>query len=352
MAPRLTHDIIVIGTSKGGVEALSRLVAQLPRDLPASVFVVLHLAPDYRSLLPDILSRVGPLPARHPEDYEPLQQGRIYVAPSDHHLLVEPGHVRVVRGPLENGHRPAVDPLFRSAARAYGERVVGVVLTGALNDGTSGLLAVKSQGGVAVVQEPEDAACPDMPRSALEYVKADHRVRLSELGALLNKLARKPVRAARKRPPSRMMEQEVKVQLSDPGSTNRAPAAGEPSLFSCPDCGGVLFELEDTGMLRYRCRVGHAFTGEALTHGQLLSVEAALWAAVRALEENAALARRMASRARERNHSHSAQRYDERALSAERQALAIRHVATAHVSRNQAATAAAEEEDEARGQPS
>ena len=333
MARRLTHDIIVIGASMGGVEALSQLVAQLPPRLAASVFIVLHVSPDSRSLLPEILSRMGPLPAVHPVDHEPLEHGRIYVAPNDHHLLVEPGHVRVVRGPMENGHRPAVDPLFRSAARAYGARVVGVVLTGALSDGTAGLVAVKSQGGIAVVQDPEDAYCPDMPRSALEYVSADHRVRLSELGALLGRLARKPVRAARKRAPSRRLEQEVKVAAGAQVPTDQAPAQAQPSYFSCPDCGGVLFEMDETRLLRYRCRVGHAYTGEMLAHEHVYAVDSALWAAVRALEENAALARRMASNARARNHPLAAHRYEVRAQTAEGQARAVRHVALAHAPR-------------------
>ncbi len=348
MAQRLTHDIIVIGASTGGVEALSQLAAQLPADLPASVLVVLHVAPDHRSFMPEILTRMGPLTACHPKDYEPLQHGRIYVAPSDHHLLLELGHVRVVRGPLENGHRPAVDPLFRSAARIYGPRVVGVVLTGALNDGTAGLLAVKSQGGIAVVQDPVDAFCSDMPRSAMEYVDVDHSVRLSELGALLGKLARQPVRAVRKRGSSlRKMDQEVRAAA---GKLNKTPEdEGDPSHFSCPDCGGVLFEMDEAGLLRYRCRVGHAFTGEALTHGQLHSVDTALWAAVRALEENAALARRMAGRARERKYEHSARRYDERAHTAEQQAIAVRHVALAH---SPPAVDSLDDEERRRGKPS
>jgi two-component system chemotaxis response regulator CheB len=347
MARRVHHDIVVIGASMGGVEALSQLVAQLPEDLPAVVCIVLHVAAEHRSLLPEILSRVGPLPARHPRDYEPLEQGRIYVAPNDHHLLLEEGHVRVLKGPLENGHRPAVDPLFRSAARVYGPRVVGVVLTGARNCGTAGLLAVKSQGGLAVVQDPEDAACADMPRSALEYVNVDHCVRLSKMGTLLSQLVATPVRLTRKRPKSPLLEQEVEVLKGNPEATNQPPAHGHPSHFSCPDCGGVLFELNDTGLLRYRCRVGHAYTGEALDHGQQHSVDSALWAAIRALEENAALARRLAGRARERSQAHSARRYNERAQAAEQQAQAIRELAMQGKTQNGRSTLPGEAEEEA-----
>lgn len=328
MARRKTHDLVVIGASMGGVEALSELVAQLPEDLPAAVCIVLHIAAEHRSYLPQILTRAGPLPALHPQDHSPLERGHIYVAPNDHHLLVEEGEVRVVKGPLENGHRPAVDALFRSAARAYGSQVIGVVLTGARNCGTAGLLAVKSQGGIAVVQDPEDATCPDMPRSAMRYVSVDHCVRLSQMGALLGRLVRTPVKAVRKRRVPKIMEQEVSVLVGRPEATNRPPEGGVPSHFSCPDCGGVLFEMNDKGLLRYRCRVGHGYTGEALDAGQVHNVDSALWAAIRALEENAALARRLSARAREQNQQHSAHRYDERAQEAETQANAVRRLAT------------------------
>ncbi|WP_164008899.1 chemotaxis protein CheB [Pyxidicoccus trucidator] len=323
------RDIIVIGASMGGVEALSSLAQQLPRDLPAAVLVVLHLAPQHKSVLPDILSRAGELPARHPKDGEPLEPGRVYVAPNDRHLVVEPGKVRVVKGPRENGHRPAVDTLFRSAARAYGPRVVGVVLTGALDCGTAGLLAVKTQGGIAVVQDPQDAFCPDMPRSALEYVAVDHRVRLRELGPLLERLVATPVPPREKgRPrPSRQLEAEVKtLTLNEDTVAGAPPKYGTPSHYSCPDCGGVLFEMDEEGLLRFRCRTGHGYTSKALVAGQQQGVDEALWAALRALEESAALARRMAARARENNHPHSATRFEERAEAAEAQVLVLREL--------------------------
>lgn len=323
------HDVIVVGASMGGVEALSALAEQLPRDLPAAVLMVLHLAAQQKSLLPQILSRRSPLPVSHPEDGEALKPGHIYVAPADHHLVVEPGKVRLVKGPKENGHRPAVDTLFRSAARAYGPRVVGVVLTGALDDGTAGLLAVKKQGGIAVVQDPRDAFCPDMPRSALEYVAVDHCEPLRELGPLLERLVATPVklRGPKPTPPSRQLSEEVKSMTIETQTLSGAPPEyGEPSHFSCPDCGGVLFEMDDEGLLRFRCRTGHGYTSEALAAGQQAGVEEALWAAMRALEESAALSRRMAAQARERNHAHTAQRFDERAKATEAQVLVLREV--------------------------
>ncbi|NOK39560.1 chemotaxis protein CheB [Corallococcus exercitus] len=321
-----THDIIVIGASTGGVEALTLLARQLPADLAATVLVVLHVSSQHRSYLPEILTRSGPLKAHHPRDGEALEKGRIYVAPNDRHLLLEPGRVRVMKGPRENGHRPAVDPLFRSAASAYGPRVVGVVLTGALDCGTAGLLTVKKEGGVAVVQDPRDALCPDMPRSALEFVAVDHCVPMGEMTSLLTRLVSQPVKS-RPRKRSRQVETEVTAMTVDIPLMEEPPALTEfakPSHFSCPDCGGVLFELDEEGFMRFRCRTGHGYTGEALSGSQQHRLDAALWAALRALEESAALARRMAARAKERNHIHSAERFDERALAAEAQVELLR----------------------------
>ena len=186
------HDIVVVGASAGGVEALAGLAASLPTGLPAAVFVVLHVPSTGTSALPDILARKGPLPASHVKGGEPIEPGRIYIAPPDHHLLLRQGHMHLSRGPRENGHRPAVDPLFRSAAREYATRVVGVILSGALDDGTAGLLAIKSRGGVAVVQDPGDAIYPGMPGNALEVVKVDHVVPAGAMGEVLARLVTEP----------------------------------------------------------------------------------------------------------------------------------------------------------------
>jgi two-component system chemotaxis response regulator CheB len=187
-----THDVVVIGASAGGVEAISTVVAQFPRDLRAVVLVVLHVSRG-RSVLPEILTRAGRLPAVHPRDGDPLEYGRIYVAPPDHHLTVESARARVVHGPTENGCRPAVDPLFRSAARVYGPRVIGVVLTGALDDGTAGLAAVKEAGGLAIVQDPDDAFASSMPRSAAAFVAVDHVAPVGEIGVLITGLTREEI---------------------------------------------------------------------------------------------------------------------------------------------------------------
>lgn len=317
------HDIIVIGASAGGVEALMDVVQTLPRDLPAALFVVLHIPPDGPSALPKILSAAGVLPAAHPHDGEPIEHGRIYVAPPDNHLLVEDGCVRVVRGPRENRYRPAVDPLFRSAARAYGPRVIGVVLSGMLDDGSAGMISIASRGGIGVVQEPDDALFPGMPQSAIKNDSPAHIVPVAQIGPLLIRLAREPARAVPQEVP-RDMDNEVNSAEFDMGAIEDPTKPGTPSVFGCPECGGVLWEMQEGTMLRYRCRVGHAFTADSLMAEQSLHLEAALWAALRGLEEKAALVHRLAERARERSHTMLADRYTEQERDALQHATVLR----------------------------
>jgi two-component system chemotaxis response regulator CheB len=306
----LSHDIIVMGASTGGVEALSRVVYGLHADLPAAVFVVLHVPAQSTSALPLILKRAGPLPARHAVDGEPIQPGRIYVAPPDFHLLVELGYVRLVRGPRENRNRPAVDPLFRSAARAYGPRVIGVILTGALNDGTAGLLAVKRRGGLAVVQDPADAFFPSMPESALEYVKTDYCLPLAEIGSTLSRLAYEPAPEETAYPLPAEMEVEAKILEMDEKVMDSDQRPGKISAFTCPECKGPLWELRDGELLRFRCRQGHAFTGESMIAEQSEEVEAALWTALNILQESAQMSQRMAAEARQRNRQYAAAHFE------------------------------------------
>lgn len=320
------HDIIVIGASAGGLEALNKLVAGLPKDLPAALFIVVHIRAETKSFLPDILSRYGPLPAAHPKDYERIEHGRIYVAPPDYHLLVKSGYIRLVQGPKENGTRPAVDPLFRTAARAYGRRVVGVVLSGTLDDGTEGLIELKRLGGVAVVQNPDDALFSGMPSSAIEYAKVDHILPLSSIAPALVGLAHEPV-----------VEDGGKAVSSESGIDGNSDIVevdgaglrqqghpGPASNFTCPDCGGTLFQVQGKGLLKFRCRVGHAYSGQTLVAGQSESQEVALWAAIRSLEERAELMHKMAKNARERKNIKSAERYEMQAKEAEQRADSIR----------------------------
>jgi two-component system chemotaxis response regulator CheB len=308
------RDIIVVGASVGGVEALVMLVRNLPRNLPAAIFVVLHIPADSPSLLPEILGRAGPLEATQAKDNEEIIHGHIYIAPPNNHLLVEQGRVRVVHGPRENRHRPAVDPLFRSAAIAYGSRVTGVILTGALDDGTAGMLAVKRRGGIAIIQEPDEALYPSMPRSVEAHVDVDYILPVAEIGPLLNNLAREAGKASPKEeggnPMAENLEKEVKQTELDVSEFTANEQSGKPSAFSCPECGGVLWEIQDGDLLRFRCRVGHAYSVESVLAGQDEALEDALWTAMKTLEENADLSRRLAKQAKERGSDWLAHRFE------------------------------------------
>lgn len=319
------RDIVVIGASAGGVEAVASLIEALPRDLAAAVFVVVHFPPHTTSVLPRIITRRGGMTAMHPQDGTPIELGCVYVAPPDRHLLVENGHVRLVRGPRENGARPAVDPLFRSAARAYGARVIGVVLTGNLDDGTAGLMAVKSRGGLAMVQDPEDALYAGMPSSALRHVQADHVAPLSEIPGILVRHVGEPVEQKGAGPVAQQQNHEVDISEMDREALE-GPRDGIPSGYACPECHGGLWEVDEGGLLRFRCRVGHAFSIENLLAAQGSAMDAALWAAYRALEERAALTARMGARMEERGQTSLAERYREQTAETLQRAELIRRV--------------------------
>jgi two-component system chemotaxis response regulator CheB len=320
------RDIVVIGASAGGVAALKQIVSRLPADLPAALFVVLHVPADAPSALPEILQRSGPLPALHAEHGALIEHGRIYVAPPDNHLLVRRGHVQVVRGPRENRHRPAVDPLFRSAALAYGPRVVGVVISGALDDGTAGLLAIKQRGGITVVQNPDTALHSGMPESALAHVPIDHCLAPEAIGPLLRTLASVPAPVYRLGSAEPTMEREIAISDMDIRELQRPDRPGTPSGFSCPECDGTLWELSEGDLIRFRCRVGHAYTAGSLLAEQDDALESALWAALRALEERASLARRLLARAEHSGHTLAAAQFGQQVADAEHRANTIRRV--------------------------
>jgi two-component system chemotaxis response regulator CheB len=301
------RDVVVIASSAGGIEALRDVLRGVPVDYDGVMLVVLHMPAGGGMALPKILDRAGPLPAAPAVDGEPLKVGRVYVCVADHHLLIGDGHVHVRRGPRENGHRPAADPLFRSAARYFGTRVVGVVLSGTLSDGTAGLSAVRRQGGVAIVQEPSDALYGGMPTSALDSVGADFVVPAAKIGPLLATLAREDG-PADEPTPDETLRKEVALMEGDHDPVRNHP--GRPSPWPCPDCNGVLWEIDDD-VLRFRCRVGHAWSAESLIHEQGAAVEAALWVALRALEDRATLNRTLAERARAGGRSLSAGRFAE-----------------------------------------
>lgn len=324
------HEIIVIGASAGGVEPLITLVRGLPAHLPAALFVVLHVPAERRSQLPAIFNRAGTLLALHPMGSAPIRHGCIYVAPPDHHLLIRPGVVMTHRGPRENGHRPAVDPLFRTAAHAYGPQVVGVVLSGTQDDGTLGLLAIKRHGGVAVVQDPDDTLYPQMPQSALRRVDVDYRLPVAELAPVLDRLASSPAATVGFVPVLAQDPAAVPRDAATPEAredTERMQTQGDhavPSVYSCPDCGGVLWEVKGEGAPSYRCRVGHAFTEDGVVDEQDAALERTLWVALKILEERVSLLRRVARRAERMGHERVVERKQADAAEAERQAARLR----------------------------
>jgi len=303
------HDVVVIGASSGGVEALSKVLGSLPGDLAAAVFVVLHVSPDAPSYLPAILNRAGQIPAAHAVDQEPIRRGRVYVAPPGMQTYVHRGRLAVRRGPVENLHRPAIDPLFRTAAHHYGPRVIGIVLSGALDDGAAGMLAVKRAGGVAIVQDPNDAAFPSMPMRALERIDADFCVPIEQVGALVVELVASGVDDA--------LPAEVALETVDEAPSPQAARASEelgpPAGITCPDCSGALWEIHEGTSIRYRCRVGHAYSEEAIARAQEGSVDRAMWTALRAVEERVALLEKLAEQAERRGQSGVAAVFRERA---------------------------------------
>lgn len=316
-------SLVVVGASAGGVEALQRFARALPADFAAPILVVLHASPTGRSYLPEILTRAGRIPATHARDGEELERGHIYIAPPDCHLLVFDGHITVAKGPRENGHRPAIDPLFRSASAAYDGRVAGVVLSGTLDDGTVGLHQIKARGGATLVQDPGDALYADMPANAIAYVRPDFVQGVEELVDTLVGLT------ASSGPPKG--RNGAMADPDDPTRAAPAPSAevaqpGEMVSFSCPECGGTLWEVEAGETASYRCRVGHAYTLHSLVERHGETAERALWAAYRALEERAAMSRRVSRRLADRGRIESSGRFERQAQVAENQARDLKRV--------------------------
>jgi two-component system chemotaxis response regulator CheB len=281
------HDIVVIGSSAGGVQALRELVGSFQNNLTASIFIVQHLAPDHLSFLPEILSKNGPLPAVHPKDGELIRQGTIYVALPDHHLIIDHDRILVKRGPKENNFRPSIDALMRSAAYWYGPSVIGVVLTGYLNDGTSGLWSVRQFGGTTIVQDPADAAHPDMPRNVMEYIDVNYSLPLAKIGELINTLTQKPVHTSPQT--DKLLQTRMKAEIEVAAQQNALSKGinhmGEKTDLTCPECGGALVGIEEGATIRYRCHTGHGFSSAALWAGIAETVETKLWQTLRSMEE-------------------------------------------------------------------
>ena len=324
-----TRDTIVIGASAGGVQALSKLVADLPADLPAAVFIVLHIPSNAPSLLPAILAREADLSVEHAIDGEPIVRRKIYVAPPDHHLLIEDALVKLVHGPKENLHRPSIDALFRSAARWAGPRVIGVVLTGARDDGRVGMRAIQQRGGITIVQDPAEAPFPSMPLSVMQGIKVDYSLPLSEIAPLLFKLSQETAAEEGRYPVHDDLEIEARIAEQEMESSELIASVeklGKISKLTCPDCHGALWEIRDEDILRYRCHVGHAFSAESLNEGQSQMLEIALWSAVRALEEQMILANRIVERARRANQMRAARLFEKRAREAEAHSSFLRNL--------------------------
>ena len=290
-----TKDIVVIGASAGGMDALQKLVAPLPRELPASLFIVWHLSPGARSILPAILSKAGKLPATMPADGDRIERGRIYVAPNDHHMLLENGYIRVARGPKENRFRPAVDPLFRSAAYVYGPRVIGIVLTGALDDGTAGLWTIKLRGGTAIVQEPSEALIRSMPLNALDNVAVDYKLPVAEIGEILPQLVREsaPEPLGVGAEEDEKTGHEIRISKEREALSEGTLGFGELSPFTCPECHGVLSMLREGKIIRFRCHTGHALSASTLLSAASEDIERRLWDAARAVDETVMLLNRL-----------------------------------------------------------
>jgi two-component system chemotaxis response regulator CheB len=309
-APDHQH-VVCIGASAGGIAALKELVAKLPPDFAAPVCVAMHIAPYRPSALAQILSRTGALRAVQPEDGDVAEPGLIYVAPPDRHLVFLDGRLRLGTGPLEHHTRPAVDPLFRSAALEFGPRALGIVLSGLLGDGTAGMAAIQKRGGLTAVQDPEDAAYADMPASVLRVISVDY----SGTPAALAQFAVRSIDRERPDEGRNAMDEQLRLETEvalGKDVTREAVEGFPPSVFSCPDCGGVLWRIDDGETQRYRCRTGHAYSEDSLYLRQEDNLEGALFAAMRVLSENAELTRRLAKRARERNDTALVRRFDAR----------------------------------------
>ncbi|MCD2323350.1 chemotaxis protein CheB [Sphingomonas sp. IC-56] len=304
-----TKDIIVVGSSAGGVDALQRLCAALPADLPAAIFIAQHISPSARSVLPQLLNKVSPLKVLSPVDEQEIEPGHIYVGAPDHHILIRPGRVLMRRGPYENRTRPAVNALFRSAAVHYGSRVIGVVLTGLLDDGTEGLIAIKAAGGMSVVQHPEDAEWPSMPRNALKRDHVDHALPLGDLPPLLARLVTQEAGPSIPLPKEFATEDSIAAQefaVAEPDIIT----PGQASRISCPDCGGVLNEIKVQDELRFRCQVGHAYTPLGLAAAQNDELERALGIAVRTHRDRIRLFAQMSENAHLRGLGHAEKRWE------------------------------------------
>jgi two-component system, chemotaxis family, protein-glutamate methylesterase/glutaminase len=319
-----SRNIIVIGGSAGAVEAVLGLVRGFPPDLQATIFVVIHTSPSGNGELAALMDRAGHLGCSLAVDGKEFAPGKIYLAVPDHHLIVQDGRMRVVRGPRENRHRPAIDPLFKSAAVSHGPQVIGVILSGTLDDGSAGLSLVKKLGGKAVVQHPGDALFPAMPLNAMNAVEVDHSVPLSDMPALLVRLSKEM--AGKRMNASEEDKTEAEIAENRLISEDEMRKVATPSIFNCPDCNGTLFEYKGGGMLRFRCSIGHALGAETLLAEQSNQIETALSASLRSLVENKRLYERLMEDFGKRRMAHSEEEMKGKIREIEKHVLVIRNL--------------------------
>ncbi len=310
------HDIVVVGASTGGVDALQQLVYGLPADFPGTIFIVMHVGAE--SAMAEILSRCGKIKVFSAKDGTYYKPGEIHIAPPHRHMQISNGQIKLNAGPRENGHRPAIDPLFRSAAREHRARVAGVILTGALDDGTAGLFAVKSRGGVTIVQDPAEAVAPNMPLSAIRNVEIDHCCALEEIAPLLVRLAAEETKETKSHARKMSAEKE--------GIAKEPPPARTQISLACPECNGPLYETKDGQIAHFKCNVGHAFSPESLSEAHAEALERALWTALRTLNERVTLHRQLLRRQRNKGEEELLQRFEDSVKTAERDIELLREI--------------------------
>ena len=313
------HDIIVVGTSAGGVEALCAMTKDLPKDFDASIFVVMHVGSE--TILPQILTRCGNLPAVVAEHEKYYQRGRIYCAPAQYHLSIKNGKTFLSRGPRENGHRPAIDVLFRSAARAHRSKVVGVILTGGRDDGSAGLFAIKARGGVAIVQDPSEAMAPSMPQAAMEAVDVDFCLPLSQIATVLVQLA-----SAKATNITDGSNGGIGMQEHASAKDAFAEPPGDQVPLACPECNGPIYEVKEGNLARFQCFVGHAFSPESLSEQHTEALERALWTAMRTLKERTVLHKKLMERKRNKGEQELRNRLEESIDTAENDLKLLREI--------------------------
>lgn len=322
--------IIVIGASAGGFEAFKKIIGGLPAHFSTPIFIVWHMSPDVRGILPQVLNRVNSIPAAHAYHEEAIKPGRIYVAPPDHHMLLEDGKVLVTRGPKENRFRPAVDPLFRSAAYSYGNRVIGIILSGALDDGTAGLWTVKHHGGTAIVQDPLDAEVPSMPENAARQVAVDYCVSVAELPQLLVRLTKEPVTENAAVMKDEQTKKEIQIATEERALEKGLLQLGNLSPFSCPECHGVLSRIQNDNIIRYRCHTGHAYSADTLMAAITEKIEEGLYSAIRGMDESIMLLNHIGDHYAEANQPKIAALYFKKAAEAQERSEWVRKATMMH----------------------